>query len=184
MAVKWQDRWKVLADAERQEWALGPFVSVGPLAFGMTPHDVSQALSGVTHDSQVNPRNLNRGASILEEGAYKEFGLSLYYREERLAGLAVHARLGPQVRAEGVALVGQTPSVLEQWILGRAETRQPEDECEYMDPGIPGSVSLGVYINVQRAGDHLLTRPLFVSYDTMDDPSHLLPSRVWSFDHY
>ena len=94
--------------------------------------------------------------------------------------MVVHARLGPQVSVDGVVLVGQVPSVLEQWLLGRAEARRDGSECVMMGPGIPGSDRLGVWIDVQRAGDHLLTRPVIVSWETMDNLSDFLPGHAWS----
>ncbi|MCG8969097.1 hypothetical protein [Streptomyces sp. CL12-4] len=45
---------------------------------------------------------------------------------------------------------------------------------------MPGSESLGVVIDVQPAGDHLLTRPVFVPREAMDDLPHWLPREVWS----
>lgn len=177
MMAKWQDWWKTLPDDERQQWKLDPFISVGPLCFDMSPGEVSRALNGVAGDSQ---RYTREAGSICAYGVYQEFGLNLYYREERLAGVAVHARLGPQVLADGVALTGKVPSVLEQWLLDRAETRRSGSECVYMGAGIPGSDSLGVWIDVQRAGDHLLTRPVCVSWETADSLSDLLPRRAWS----
>ncbi|MFJ3213748.1 hypothetical protein [Streptomyces flaveolus] len=62
----------------------------------------------------------------------------------------------------------------------RAEAREPLSELVYMDAGVPGSESLGVVIDVQRAGDHLLTRPVFVPRGAMDDLPHSLPRDAWS----
>jgi hypothetical protein len=175
-------RWNVLRDEERPQWTLDPFVSVGPLAFGMSPDEVSQALSSVTPESQQ--RRLRQPASeaayIVDEGDYRKFGLKLYYRRERLAGVVVDALGGPQVFADGMALAGRVPSVLEQWMLDRAEGREPHTELSYMAAGIPGSDTLGVVIDVQRAGDHLLTRPVFVPREALDDLSHWLPREAWS----
>lgn len=39
---KW---WDVLPDNERQRWTLDPFVSVGPLSFGMSPDEVMRSAS-------------------------------------------------------------------------------------------------------------------------------------------
>jgi hypothetical protein len=126
MAVQWGERWKVLPDDERQQWMLDPFVSVGPLRFDMSPSEVSQALSSVTGDFQLRPHRpyIAEAVSGCTVEIYRESGLHLYYREQRLDGVVVSARLGPQVLADGVALVGQVPSVLEQWMLDRAEARQ------------------------------------------------------------
>ncbi len=87
---------------------------------------------------------------------------------------------GPQIYADGVALVGRTPSELEQWIVDRAGTREPFSELFYANLGEPGSRSLGVVIGVQRAGDRLLTRPGFLPTGAMDAPVSFLPSEAWA----
>ena len=176
---KW---WDVVPDDERQQWTLDPFVSVGPLGFGMSPSEVSERLSGVTGETQKHWLHRREAESALTvvEGGYRKFGLKLYYQEERLAGVVVDALCGPQVFADGVALVGRVPSVLEQWMTDRAEPGEPGAELFYMDAGVPGSQSLGTVIDVQRAGDHLLTRPVFVPREAMDDLPHWLPSKAWS----
>ena len=80
--------------------------------------------------------------------------------------------------------IGQVPSQLEQWLLGRAaaEACDPDYKVECMGTMILGSGSLGVYIDVQRAGDRLLTRPVLVSYETWDNLSmdYPLPRNAWS----
>ncbi|MEV6511854.1 hypothetical protein [Streptomyces sp. NPDC051642] len=176
---KW---WDVLPEDERQQWTLDPFVSVGPLRFGMSPGELSEVLSGITTESQRH--TLRRSAAdavpTVVEGSYQKFGLRLYYRKERLAGVVVDALRGPQVLADGMPLVGQIPSVLEQWMIDRAEARESPAELTYMDAGVPGSAALGAVIDVQRAGDHLLTRPVFVPLEAMDDLSHFLPREAWS----
>ncbi|MFF3990560.1 hypothetical protein ACFY0B_39110 [Streptomyces sp. NPDC001797] len=174
--------WHVLADDERQRWTLDPFVRVGPLLFGMAPGEASVALSEATKEVQrhTRRRRANETAHVVVEGEYREFGLKLYYREERLVGIVVDALRGPQVLAEGVALVGRVPSVLEQWMLDRAEAREPCAELSYLAAGVPGSDSLGVVLDVQRAGDRLLTRPVFVPREALEDLSHFLPPEVWS----
>jgi hypothetical protein len=176
---KW---WDVLPDDERQQWALDPLTSVGPLSFGMSPEEVSEALGHVTAEAQrhTRSRSAKETVSRVEVGTYQEFGLKLYYRQERLAGVVVDALRGPQVFADDMALVGRVPSVLEQWLLDRADAREPCTELSYMAAGVPGSESLGVVIDVQRAGDHLLTRPVFIPSEAMDDLPHFLPASAWS----
>ncbi|MGW3983522.1 hypothetical protein FNV62_01000 [Streptomyces sp. RLB3-17] len=174
--------WDVLPDSERQQWSLDPFVAVGPLRFGVSPDEVSMALSSITTESQRH--TLHQPAldavSMVVEGSYPKFGLKLYYREERLAAVVVDALHGPQVVADDMPLVGRVPSTLEQWMIDRAEGREPHGELTYLDAGVPGSEALGVVIDVQRAGDHLLTRPVFVPLEAMDDLSHWLPREAWS----
>ncbi|MGR3874297.1 hypothetical protein ACUXZZ_37805 [Streptomyces graminifolii] len=174
--------WEVLPEDERQQWALDPFVGVGPLRFGMTPGELSEALSGVTSESQRQTRRRSAGDAFptVVDGRYQKFGLKLYYRKERLAGVVVDALCGPQVLADGMPLVGRIPSVLEQWMIDRAEVREPHAELIYMGAGVPVSDTLGAVIDVQRAGDRLLTRPVFVPREAMGDLSHFLPREVWS----
>jgi hypothetical protein len=114
------------------------------------------------------------------EGTYTEFGLHLYYKDERLAGVIIDALCGPQVSVVGMPLVGQVPSVLEQWMLDRAETFPPYTELVYLGAGVPASESLGVTLNVQREGDRLLTRPIFYPSEALDDLSHWLPREAWT----
>ncbi|GCE02236.1 hypothetical protein [Embleya hyalina] len=113
-------------------------------------------------------------------GGYREFGLRLYHRGERLAGVAVDALCGPQVLADGTAPVGRVPSAIEQWMLDRAETRPPYTELAYVSAGVPSCESLGVTINVQREGDRLLTRPIFHPAEALDDLPHRLPPQAWA----
>lgn len=172
--------WHVLPNDERQQWTLEPFVSVGPLRFGMSPAEVSDAMGGVTAEVEHHTRSSRaEGGWEVVEGQYREFGLHLYYRDERLAGIVVDALCGPQVFADGEALVGRVPSVMERWMLDRAEVRPPYTELVYMGAGVPASDSLGVTINVQREGDRLLTRPVFYPAGALDDLSHWLPRDAW-----
>jgi hypothetical protein len=172
----------VLPDEERQQWLLEPFVAVGPLRFGMSPDDVTGVMSAVT--TEVEQRRYRKPADSsayeVTEGCYSTFGLHLYYRDEGLAGVAVDALCGPQVSVAGTALVGRLPSVLEQWLIDRAETGPPETDLVYMTAGVPASESLGVTINVQREGDRLLTRPIFYPAEALDDLSHWLPRDAWT----
>ncbi|MFF7048471.1 hypothetical protein ACFY94_08930 [Streptomyces griseorubiginosus] len=165
-----------------KQWALDPLTGVGPLTFGMSPDEVSEALSHVTAESQRCPRSRSAQETVyrVEVGIYQEFGLKLYYRQQRLAGVVVDALRGPQVFADDTALVGRVPSVLEQWLVDRADGCEPGMELSCMAAGVPVSESLGVVIDVQRAGDHLLTRPVFVPSEAMDDLPHFLPASAWS----
>ncbi|MFC1438989.1 hypothetical protein ABUW04_12015 [Streptacidiphilus sp. N1-10] len=124
---KW---WDVVPDDEQQHWMLDPFVTVGPLRFGMSPGEVVEVLSGLTGESQRHKLHLPAAEpmAMVVEGEYRKFELKLYYRQERLAGVVVDALRGPQVLADGMATVGRIPSVVEQWMLDRAEAREPNAE--------------------------------------------------------
>ncbi|MEU5900242.1 hypothetical protein [Streptomyces venezuelae] len=174
--------WDVLPDSGRRRWSLEPFESVGPLRFGMRPEQVTAALGDIVRTPQRHTRaalSPHRYGTV--KGECWGLGLTFYYgQEERLRGISVDALKGPQVYADGVALVGRTPSELEQWIVDRAGIREPYSELFYVNLGEPGSRSLGVVIGVQRAGDHLLTRPVFLPADAMDAPVSFLPPEAWT----
>lgn len=173
--------WHVVPDSERQQWKLDPFVSVGPLHFGMSPHEVTAALGGITASPRQCMQKAAGDSYSMVMGKYRELGLTLYYGgEEQLRGVSVDALRGPQVWADGMTLVGRVPSEVEQWMIVRAESREPYTELSYMNAGEPGSMSLGVVVGVQRAGDHLLTRPVFFPSEGLDDLSHFLPEEAWA----
>ncbi|MGW4891371.1 hypothetical protein ACWEQL_03755 [Kitasatospora sp. NPDC004240] len=168
--------WDVLPDSERQQWAFDPFVSVGPLRFGMSSDEASAALGGVRatvrqHDSHWN----------IACHTYLRLGVKLYFvADESLCGVSVDALRGPQVLADGVALVGRVPSELEQWLFDRAESRETRTELFYLPGAEAGSLTLGVVLCVQRAGDRLVTRPVFLPAEAMEDVYHYLPSDAWA----
>ncbi|MEV6727113.1 hypothetical protein AB0M94_40115 [Streptomyces xanthochromogenes] len=181
MVDRW-GMWDAVPDSGRRRWSLQPFESVGPLRFGMRPERVTAALEGIVRNPQ---RHTHAALSPDRYGTVKGeswgLGLTFYYgKEERLRGISVDALKGPQVYADGVALVGRVPSDLEQWIVDRATIRESFSELFYANLGVPGSRSLGVVIGLQRAGDRLLTRPVFLPADAMDAPVSFLPPEAWS----
>ncbi|MFD4537691.1 hypothetical protein ACFWNL_32080 [Kitasatospora sp. NPDC058397] len=141
----------------------------------MSADEVTQALLGVTEEVEHRTWTGGLGDDTwrVGEGVYREFGLHLYYQDERLSGIAVDALRGPQVTVEGTAFVGRTPSVVGQWMEER------DAELSYMSLGVPRSDLLGVVVNVQRAYDRLLTRPVFFPIEALDDLPHWFPQRAW-----
>ena len=167
--------WRVLPDSERRQWALDPFTSVGPLQFGMSPDEVAVAL-----DDMVTARSRDASSNITSD-VYSKVGVTLYYDSgEQLHGVSADALRGPQVFIDGIALVGRIPSELEQWLCERADSREPFTELVYMPSADPASLSLGVVACVQRAGDRLVTRPVFLPADAMEDIHHQLPQEAWA----
>ncbi|MGW1910403.1 hypothetical protein ACWCQS_06525 [Streptomyces sp. NPDC002076] len=167
--------WDVLPDRERQQWTFDPFLGVGPLRFGMTSDEACAALGGVP----AAERSRYSGWEIRCHN-YSGLGVKLYFTAERLHAVSIDALRGPQVHADEAALVGQVPSELEQWLFDRAESREPFTELFYLPGAEPGSLTLGVVLCVQRAGDYLLTRPVFLAADVMDDVYHYLPREAWA----
>lgn len=168
--------WDVLPDSERQQWTLNPFVNVGPLQFGMSADEASAALGGLRATEYRNAPRLGIACHT-----HFEAGLKLYFAADKgLCGVAADALRGPQVLADGAALVARAPSELEQWLFDRADEREPFTEAFYMPGGEAGSLTLGVVLCVQRSGDHLLTRPVLLSADVLDDAYHRLPAEAWT----
>ncbi|MFF4800211.1 hypothetical protein ACFY1U_17665 [Streptomyces sp. NPDC001351] len=170
--------WDVKPDGERLRWALEPFVGIGPLRFGMDPTQVAAALGQETADYSTT---IPWGDTVTCQERFTGVGLMAYYADEtRLAGATVDACLGPQVLVDGTALVGRAPSEMEQWLIDRAEAREPYSELFYMPGADPGSQTLGLVMCAQRAGDVVLTRPVFLSSEWIDDVYHRLPASEWA----
>ncbi|MEZ0115075.1 hypothetical protein ABH920_009110 [Catenulispora sp. EB89] len=168
--------WQVASEDERPQWALVPHVSVGPLRFEMSPAEVAASIGA--QRPTISRSNAHDG---LVRESYPDPGLTLYYRPQdpKLFGISVNALRGPQVSFEGRALVGQVPSEVEQWLFERAEQRPAHSELFYLPAAECGSFSLGMVVCVQRAGDRLISRPVFLPADANDDMYHQLPSEAW-----
>jgi hypothetical protein len=164
--------WDVVPDDEREQWMLEPRVGVGPLRFGMSPDEASAALGATP--------SMSGGGPPFETASYTRPAVTLYYLSGKgLCGVSVDARRGPQVVADGMAVVGRVPSELEDWLSRRAECRPSRTELAYLPAAQPASLSLGLVVCVQRAGDRLVTRPVFLPVDAMDDIYHQLPAEAW-----
>jgi hypothetical protein len=171
--------WDVLSDSDREHWTLEPFARVGPLRFGMSPDHASAALGGLKPGVQEGSPGAVRIARY-------DARLTLYYASAGgLCGISINPRRGPQVTADGEPTVGRVPSELEHWITERAETRPPRTELAYLPGAEPASLSLGLVACLQRAGDQLLTRPVFLPADAMsDDIYHRLPAEAWRIENW
>ncbi|MGW1179545.1 hypothetical protein ACWD4P_38235 [Kitasatospora sp. NPDC002543] len=164
--------WTPTPDGERPQWTLDPFVGAGPLRFGMN-HDEALTALGSPGSATLD----SRGPAL--ECRLRHLGLTLYFdRREALLGIAADALKGPQVLADGTALTGRTPSVLERWITDRA-TRPPTPEILRMPGGQPASRTLGLVIGLQRSHDLLLTRPVLLSREATRNPALVLPDEAW-----
>ncbi|MEU4955484.1 hypothetical protein [Streptomyces lavendulae] len=151
----------------------------------MTPDEAADVMRQCTTEVQLHTvaTRASDGRQVRIIGDYLNFGLTLFCtRNERLEGLTVDALIGPQVWVEGVAQAGRVPSEVERWMVERAQSRFPddEDEIEYLGIGVPGSGSLGVFVNVQRYVDRLVTRPVIFAEHVWDDAQHILPQQAWS----
>ncbi|WP_132113596.1 hypothetical protein [Actinocrispum wychmicini] len=170
--------WEV-ADEQRRRWEYAPHQTVGPLAFGITADEVVDALHAI--------RNLDHsdraqyGPTVSQPGCFAEFpdvGVTTYFAHgSLLAGVAIDALRGPQVTIDGVPLTGRTPSVLDKWIVDHTGTN--DLDLRYTHEGNPASIALGLVMRVQRAGDLVLSRPLLLTPEWVEDCWDRLPDHEW-----
>lgn len=163
--------WDVKGDEERDHWSFIPMVSVGPLRFGMSSDEVVAALD--LGEPTISGGGLCRGESY---ATFIDAGVSTYYTDRLLYCIAVDALNGPQVTLDGVALVGRVPSEVEQWAWGQAEGCGRE--LRYTHAGDPELTDLGLIFRAQRAGDIVLSRPVFLK-ERAEVTWDYVPSEEW-----
>lgn len=155
--------WHVLTEAEREQWRYTPSVGVGPLRFGMSHDEAAEALSGFAASVSVAHRDFGRPTKAeFRNACVPAHGVAVtayYARSEGLFCVVVGARYGPQVTLDGIRLVGRVPSRLEEQFLGYVLERGIAPQ--YTPEGDPASDDLGIVMRVQRAGDIVLSRPVF-----------------------
>jgi hypothetical protein len=151
-----------LDDANREHWDYTPFTNIGPLRFGMTHDEVVAALGGASAITQLGGhRSEGRWAQ------FHEVAVTAYYGSSgSLSGVAIDALHGPQVTVGGIRLVGRVPSELAREFVAYAVSRGVR--AVYSQQGDPGADELGLVLRAQRAGDILLTRPVFVTREWAD----------------
>ncbi|MEU3571318.1 hypothetical protein AB0E96_23270 [Kitasatospora sp. NPDC036755] len=152
----------VIENRERIQWRLDPLVSVGPLRFGMLYDDAVESLDGLLEPSSYSTSHYGR---VLSDDFFlphtsNDPSLTVYYDAERLVCVAVNALRGPQVTLEALPLVGRVPSELEAEFA--EYTAAHGNDLRYGQYGDPGSEALGTVLRAQRAGDVVLSRPVFV----------------------
>ncbi|WP_245790710.1 hypothetical protein [Streptomyces monashensis] len=161
------DVWGVLDEKQRLPWVFAPFERVGPLEFGMTHEQAEAAVDGVLQTAlrEGSPGNEVRADFRLGDRLDARFSgpaVTVYYdRSIGLAGIAVNALRGPQVTLDGIGLVGQVPSRLEDEFTDYLEARNRD--LQYSQYADPCSAQLGLVLRAQRAGDLVLSRPVMVA---------------------
>ncbi|MBD0706865.1 hypothetical protein BU197_00050 [Streptomyces sp. CBMA291] len=155
--------WRIAREEERAEWTFTPYGGVGPLHFGMTLTEVAGALgerpagSLAAHHGEVRR---------LDHADFPGHGIRALFRNDRLGCVAVDALTGPQVRLYAAPLTGCTPSHVENWLVHRTTPRP--GSLMRTPTADPVFAELGLALRPQRAGDLVLTRPLFLLPDWLD----------------
>jgi hypothetical protein len=111
------------------------------------------------------------------EARFRNPGITTYYADG-LACVAIDARQGPQVTLDGTPLVGCVPSVVEQWLIDYTEPHGLD--LIYSHEANPGSAAAGLVMRVQRAGDVVLTRPLFMRREWVERMWDCVPGSEWN----
>ena len=154
--------WEVMADADRERWTYVPSVSVGPLRFGMSPAEAAAALENIT--AELTPvRADNALKAEFRRSApppwFRGAVTAYLGQSEGLFCVVADAQSGPQVVMDGIELVGRMPSHVEAQLLEYLKAR--DIVLRYQPEGDPEVEELGLTMRVQRAGDVVLTRPVF-----------------------
>ncbi|MFB7501787.1 hypothetical protein ACFC09_45320 [Streptomyces sp. NPDC056161] len=156
---------------------------MGPLRFGQSRDEVAAALG-----EPVTAWDVGKYAQWLR---FDGVGIDTYYDQETrtLAAVAVDACRGPQVRHDGVCLVGRLPSELDPWIEKTVPTLEESELPEYVDGlrfgerGEPCLLGLGVVLRCQQNGDHARSRPVFLApqwaMQGQERLDTLIPRREW-----
>jgi hypothetical protein len=146
----------------------------------MTPDEVAAFLGGTKPVVQV-VRNLPAGH--LGRAQFHEAAVTAYYGEsETLSCVAVDALHGPQVTMDGIRLTGCVPSELARQFGEYAASHGVR--VAYSQHGDPAADEFGLVLRAQRAGDILLTRPVFVArewaYRVGDVSEGSVPQVEWA----
>ncbi|MBB2941191.1 hypothetical protein FB565_000895 [Actinoplanes lutulentus] len=164
------DIWAVKSDDQRESWRMVPLVSIGPLRFGMSLSEVTALLV----ETPLVATTLIGGEV---QDAHTSERTTLYFKRGHLYGVALDARIGPQVEFEGIRLTGRIPSEVEDQVWRYSQKHNVE--LRYAPTADPHLPSLGLILRVQRAGDGLLSRPVFIASDN-SDAWHAVPDKEWN----
>ena len=157
----------VLGDTERLQWDFAPLVGVGPLRFGMSHDEVIAALDA--DPPSTGPCGWGGRLAWFRLPTSYGDALTTYYGESgRLSCIAVDALHGPQVTMDGLRLVGRVPSELVDLFIDHMRSRGLPEAVRCSQYGDLGADELGLVLRAQRAGDILLTRPVFVAPEWAD----------------
>ncbi|MFR9798868.1 hypothetical protein ACL02U_23700 [Streptomyces sp. MS06] len=145
------------ASVERERWELRAEGGVGPLRFGMSPAEVAEALLVSEPEARVGGR--------YEQEDFPG-GVKAFYDVGKLACVALDAVAGPQVFLADFPLAGSDPARAHQFLLDHAA--EHGNWVLYTPDASLALTDLGILLREQRAGEALLTRPLFVKEEWLE----------------
>ncbi|MEU1518057.1 hypothetical protein ABZ490_38940 [Streptomyces sp. NPDC005811] len=151
-------------ESEREQWSFAPFLSVGPLRFGMSRDEVVAALGNELPGVEVPGE-----WAMFHLPSSRGHAVTTYFAASgTLASVAIDALRGPQVALGDLRLVGQVPSKLADQFADYVSGQGLDGAIRCSQYGDLGADALGVVLRAQRAGDILLSRPVFVAREWAD----------------
>ncbi|WP_338704409.1 hypothetical protein V2W30_41195 (plasmid) [Streptomyces sp. Q6] len=167
--------WPVKPAADRPRWDWTPLQQIGPLRFGMTPHEVAAALGEEPADRHgrypFGQSWEGIGQWILTEDRFTQAGVSAHYSSgfsfpPVLGAVTVHGRTGPQVAYAGIQLIGRPVTTVDNALIQHVERHgiQLVVGCG----GDLGPDGLNMYVRATRAGDTMISEARFCQQEWED----------------
>ncbi|MFM9500359.1 hypothetical protein ACKI1Q_43175 [Streptomyces galilaeus] len=170
------------AETQRQSWPFVPFVSVGPLRFGMSRDQVVDH-AAATLDAVPSAERVGDWVMFSLPTSFSRPLTTYFSVSGGLACVAIDARHGPQITLGHLRLVGQVPSQLEDEFSDYMSVQGLGAAIRYSQYGDLGTDAFGVVLRAQRVGDIVLSRPVFVAQEWADmvwDASEgTIPEEEW-----
>jgi hypothetical protein len=163
----WSYPLEVVDESGRAQWDYAPLERVGPLRFGMSPRETTAAMEVGRYSAEpvadvgsFGPFDQQR-IHFRADGSppYRTDVTAYFVGPMGLTCIVADALSGPQIRLDGIRLVGRPPSELSAELTDHLE--QTGRDVEITTDGDVCSQDLGLYPRAQRAGDVLLTRLVF-----------------------
>ncbi|MGW2277834.1 hypothetical protein [Streptomyces sp. NPDC001770] len=167
----------------RRQWVLDPLAGVGPLRFGMSPHEVEAALDGARAPVIQGSMESRRWEKYSDECV-----TAIYGPEQRLVAVAIDGLGGPQVRVGDVELIARAPSEVRADIGELAHRQGAEVRVNWSgDPEIEAwGVSMGTVQEWVRhaegyleRSDRVISGALLVASELAGDPYGAGPVVAW-----
>ncbi|MEY9843071.1 hypothetical protein ABH940_000119 [Streptacidiphilus sp. BW17] len=176
----------IINETERAHWRYDPLVSVGPLRFGMSHEQASEAMEveGFICDAiqtGLGHGRLDRRAEFRRPEALGGAApvITYFLDEDTLAVVAVDGLCGPQVRLGELRLAGQLPSELTERVWDYVTERGMDRTLSV--EGEVSSEHLGFLVRAQEAGEVRLSRPIFVNCNGWAHTVHdCIPVPEWN----
>lgn len=154
----------MLEETESQQWSFVPFVSVGPLQFGMSRDQVVDHVAAAL-DAVPSAEGVGNWVTFSLPTSISRPLTAYFSASDGLACVGADACHGPQTTLRHLCLVGQVPSKLEGELSNCMSAQGLSEAIRYSQYGDLGTDALGVVLRARRVGDIVLSRPVFVAQE-------------------